>query len=405
MGGALDGVRVVDWTMFQQGPAATMLLAEMGAEVIKIEHPAHGDLGRSNLGQRHMVDGQDVYPRSYFDSFNRSKRSMKLDLATAAGREVLYKLVGVSDVFVSNYRVGVPEKLGVDYPTLRSYNPQIIYAHATGYGPEGPDASLPSVDSVAAVRAGFSSILGDPDQPPLWPYAVSDQAGACMLTCGILAALYERKETGRGQLLSTSLLGTAIWLQTVRMNEYLFSGIPTEKFTQRDRGFPNVFQCKDGKWLILNLTSSVERGMWKNLCRILGLTDLENDANPRWATVAGQLDNTVEINRRVGEVIGRRTRGEWLEALRGSGLPSGPVQEQADVASDPQVLENDYITELPSSERGATQMVGYPIRFTETPLACKGPAPEWGQHTEEVLTDLLGYSWEEIGRLQEERAV
>ena len=355
-----------------------------GKGTVVLIRPARTFYERINLGQRHRVNGQNIYPKSYFDSFNRSKKSIKLDLTTDAGKEVMYKLIGVSDVFVCNYRVGVAEKLGVDYETLKKHNPRLIYSHATWFGQNGPDAKLPSVDSVASVRSGFASILGDPGQPPLWPYSISDQAGACMLTCGILAALYQRTVTGHGQKVATSLLGTAVWLQTVRMNEYLFSGIPTEKQSQKERGFPNVFQCKDGKWLILNLTSSVERGTWRNLCRILGLTEWENDPNPRWASVDGRLDNTVEINERVGEVIQGRTRAEWLEVLRDSGLPSGPVQEQPEVASDPQVVENGYIAEFPTLERGPMRMVGHPIQLSETPLACQGQAPEWGQHTKQL---------------------
>ena len=317
MVGALEGVRIIDLTVMQQGPAATGLLAEMGADVIKIEHPVHGDPGRSSMGQRHKVNGKTIYPNSYFDSFNRSKRSIKLDLSTDAGREVLYKLVGVSQVFVTNYRVGVPEKLGVDYATLKTYNPSIIFAHATGYGLKGSDAKQPSVDSVATVRAGFPSLLGEPGQPPIWADAITDQVGAAILACGILAALYQRAITGRGQLVSTSLLGSAIWLQTVRMNEYLFSGFPTEKKSQKTRGFPNVYLCKDDKWLMLNLASSVERGIWSRLCHILGKPEWAED--PVWSTVDGRLDNAAEITERVGEVIRQRTRDEWLAIAAGLG--------------------------------------------------------------------------------------
>ena len=398
MVGALEGVRIIDLTVMQQGPAATGLLAEMGADVIKIEHPVHGDPGRSSMGQRHKVNGKTIYPNSYFDSFNRSKRSIKLDLSTDAGREVLYKLVGVSQVFVTNYRVGVPEKLGVDYATLKTYNPSIIFAHATGYGLKGSDAKQPSVDSVATVRAGFPSLLGEPGQPPIWADAITDQVGAAILACGILAALYQRAITGRGQLVSTSLLGSAIWLQTVRMNEYLFSGFPTEKKSQKTRGFPNVYLCKDDKWLMLNLASSVERGIWSRLCHILGKPEWAED--PVWSTVDGRLDNAAEITERVGEVIRQRTRDEWLAMLRDSGISAGPVHEQSEVASDPQVLENGYIADLPTLNRGTVKMVGHPILLSETPLACKGAAPEWGQQTEEVLMDTLGYTWKEIEELQ-----
>ena len=403
MGFALEGVRVLDWTVFQQGPAGTMMLAELGADVIKIEHPEHGDYGRSNLGQRHKVNGQSVYPRSYFDSFNRSKRSVKLDLGTDQGRAILHKMLPLADVFVSNYRVGVAEKLGIDYKTLRKYNPTLIYAHATGFGPKGPDARLPSVDSVSALRAGISSIMGDPGQPPVWPYSTTDQAGAGMLACGILTALYQRAVTGRGQMVETSLMGTSIWLQSVRMDEYLFSGIPTEKVSQKTRAIPNVFQCKDDKWVIINLTSSVERGTWGNLCRILGLKDLAED--PRYTTVDGRLDSAVELNERVGAVIRQRTRKEWLDILRDSGLPSGPVQDQPEVASDPQVIANNYIADFPTLNRGTHKMVGHPMHLSETPMQCKGPAPEWGQHTEEVLIELCGYTWDDILVLQEARAI
>jgi len=228
----LDGIRVIDWTIWQQGPVCSAMLGDLGAEVIKIEHRESGDPGRGML-KMSGIDLKDR-PNFYFEANNRNKKSLTLDLKKPAAREIIYQLAGKSDIFVQNYRFGVAARLGLDYATLRPYNPRLIYASATGYGPEGPERADPSFDQLGLARSGIMQAVGEPDMPPLQiAGGIADQMGAIMLAYGVLAALLARERFGVGQEVDASHLGSMIWLQGLSVAARLMMGFAIPRMPRK----------------------------------------------------------------------------------------------------------------------------------------------------------------------------
>jgi crotonobetainyl-CoA:carnitine CoA-transferase CaiB-like acyl-CoA transferase len=400
----LDGIRVVDWTIWQQGPVCTAMLGDMGAEVIKIESRDGGDPGRGILA----VSGLDVSerPNFYFEANNRNKKGITLDLSKPEGQQIARELVDKSDVFVQNFRKGVAARLGLDYATLRERNPGLIYASASGYGPEGPDSGEPSFDMLGLARSGIMFAAGEPDMPPQGiAGAISDQMGAIMLAYGVTTALLARERLGIGQEIDASHLGSMSMLQGLSLSMKLMMGAaqPRTKRTHAYNPLWNHYRCEDDRWLAFGMPQPLR--YWADLCRALGHPELADDE--RFSDMIGISKNAAAAIAIFDEAFATKTRDEWLRHLKESegDFIVSVVNRVDDLPDDPQVIANEYVTEFDHPQYGPTKMVGFPVRFSETPGSVRLPAPQLGQHTEEILMDVLGYDWEQIGELRTKEVI
>ena len=399
----LEGIRVLDWTIFQQGPVAAVMLADLGADVIKIEDRVTGDPARGMmavLGAIAGIKGRNAY----FEYNNRGKRSLTLDLRKEKAREILYRLVEKSDVFIHNHRRDLAERLGLDYETLVKHNPRLIYACASGWGPKGPEAREGSFDYTGQAKSGFMW-AGEEGFPPQQNYSggPADQMGAVMTAYGVMTALLVRERYGFGQELDASLLGTMIWLQGLGLAFTLIGGKELRHTPRTEAGNPlwNHYGCQDGKWLVLGHLQPDR--WWPDVCKALGMEHLEKD--PRFVDLKARQDNAKELISIMDGIFATKTRDEWIKTLRENGVICSPVNTLSDLANDEQALANEYIVDYNHAVWGPIKAPGIPVIFSETPGKVRAEAPEFGQHTEEVLTEILGYGWEEIIKLKDEEVI
>jgi crotonobetainyl-CoA:carnitine CoA-transferase CaiB-like acyl-CoA transferase len=406
MPGPLDGFRVLNWSQFTPSSAG-YFLGDLGADVIKIEHPQQGDayrgMGRMYGEAMSMAGGR----HAGFESVNRNQRSITLDLRREAGREILYRLIERADVFFTNYTETVAHKLGAGYETLRAKNPRLVHAVSSTYGPSGPWAGRRGFDQTAQARSGLMFAMGDRDfpEPVQTVSGVADQMGATMLAAGIMAALLARERTGQGQRIDSSLLGSMLHLQSIGVGVTAFRGKSWVRHTRRRTRNPltNHYRCADNKWLLF-AEIQADR-FWPEFCRALGLDELIDDE--RFATaMGGRREHAEELIDILDRTLATKPRDEWLAIFEQQRVPFAysPVHDYDDVLADPQVLENDYVVDFDHPAAGPVQVMGYPVRFSDTPASIIREAPEFGQHTEEVLQE-LGYSWEQIASLREQRVV
>jgi len=399
----LEGIRVIDWTIWQQGPVCAAMLGDLGAEVIKIEQRDSGDPGRGIV----KMSGMDLgaRPNFYFEANNRNKKGLTLDLKKPAARDIVYQLVRQSDVFVQNYRFGVAARLGLDYAALRPHNPRLIYASATGYGPEGPERTDPSFDQMGLARSGMMLACGEPDMPPLQVAGgIADQMGAIMLAYGILAALLARERFGVGQEVDASHLGSMIWLQGLSVAARTMMGFAIPRMPRQYAANPlwNHYRCKDDQWICLGMLQPDR--YWADFVRALGRPELA--ADERFADLRVRAANAGVAVAILDEVFATKPRSEWVAILRAGGdFIFTVVNSVNELPDDPQVQANHYITDFDHPQFGTTQVVGLPVRLSETPGSVRLPAPEFGQHTEEILNGVLGYSWEQIAALKEQQVI
>ncbi len=399
----LEGIRVVDWTIWQQGPVASVMLGDLGAEVIKVEERIGGDPGRGVL----RAQGLDLSdrPNFYFEANNRNKKSLTVDLKKPEAVEIVARLADRADVFVQNFRQGVAARLGLGAATLRARNPRLIYASASGYGPEGPESGAPSFDYLGLARSGIMMSAGEPDDPPLAiAGGIADQMGAIMLAYGVLAALLAREKTGLGQEVDASHLGSMSWLQGLGLSARLMLGRALPRVHRRYATNPlwNHYQCADGEWIALSMLQADR--YWPSFCAVLEIPEAATD--PRFATMLDRMGNSAACVELLDARFATRTRTDWLERLaRGGDFIVSIVNSVDQLPDDPQVQANGYVTTFDHPSFGDTQVVGVPVRLSETPGQIRLPAPEFGQHTEEILTEVLGYSWDEVGRLREDEVI
>ena len=399
----LDGIRVIDWTIWQQGPVASVMLGDLGAEVIKIEERVGGDPGRGML----RMSGVELTdrPNFYFEANNRNKKSLALDLKQPAAREIIYKLAAKSDVFVQNFRQGVASRLGLGAAALRQHNPKLIYASASGYGPEGPESGAPSFDYMAQARSGIMMSVGEPDMPPMTIVSgLADQMGAIMLAYGVLAAVIARERFGVAQDVDASHLGSMMWLQGLSVSARAMMGfaIPRQARAYASNPLWNHYRCSDGKWLALGMLQPDR--YWVDLTRVLGKPELGTDA--RFANLRVRAGNAAECVAELDAIFAAQPRDHWIHLLTtGGDFIFTIVNSVDDLPDDPQVIANRYIHDFEHPTFGTTKVLGVPFRLSATPGSVRTSAPEFGQHTEEVLTELLGYSWEDIGRLREQEVI
>jgi crotonobetainyl-CoA:carnitine CoA-transferase CaiB-like acyl-CoA transferase len=395
----LEGIRVVDWTIWQQGPVCSAMLGDLGAEVIKIETRDGGDPGRGLL-RAQGIDLSDR-PDFYFEANNRNKKSLTVDLRKPEGQQLVRELVSKSDVFVQNYRKGVADRLGLGYAELSEHNPRLIYASATGYGPEGPDSGEPSFDHLGLARSGIMLAAGEPDMPPLGiAGGIADQMGAIMLAYGVLAAVVARERHGMGQRVDASHLGSMAMLQGLSLSMKLMLGVAMPRQARERAANPlwNHYRCGDDKWLALAMLQPDR--YWEDLCRALGRSDLSED--PRFADNAGRARNAAEAIAAFDAAFATRPRAEWIAHLKQNqgDFIFTIVNSVNDLPDDPQVRANGYVVDVDHPQHGNTSVVGLPVGLSETPGSVRTPAPQLGQHTEEVLLDVLGWDWERIGDLR-----
>ena len=395
----LDGIRVIDWTIWQQGPVCSVMLGDLGADVIKIEERVGGDPGRGVL----RAQGLDLSdrPNFYFEANNRNKRGLTVDLKKPEGVEIVRQLADRADVFVQNFRQGVAARLGLDAATLRARNPRLVYASATGYGPRGPESGDPSFDYLGLARSGIMLSAGEPDDEPLAiAGGIADQMGAVMLAYGVLAALLARQKTGGGQEVDASHLGSMAWLQGLGLSARLMLGRALPRTPRKFATNPlwNHYRCADDRWLALAMIQADR--YWANLCHVLGVPDAATDE--RFATMRDRMMNAGDCVALLDATFATKPRAEWLAILRAGGdFIVSVVNSVDELPDDVQVQANDYVTTFAHPTFGPTSVVGIPIGLGDTPGSLRRPAPEFGQHTEEILTELLGYSWDDVARLRD----
>ncbi|MBI4797253.1 MAG: CoA transferase [Desulfarculus sp.] len=396
MPGPLDGVRVVEITLFQQGPVAGMRLGDLGAEVIKVEAPG-GDPGRGFMRIIGAMVG--LKGRNYYcEHCNRNKRGVVLDLKQPAGLEAFLRLIDSADVFLNNLSIGAPARMGIGPETLLARNPRLIYAQASGWGRKGPDAEAFSFDYTGIARSGLMLSGGEAGSPPtqMLP-GIGDEMGGLVCAWAVCAALFAREKTGQGQVVDTSLMGSVIASLGLIMSAPAILGqeFPRESRAQAGNPIYNHYRCADDRWLALAHLQP-ER-YWPKVLKALGLAELEQD--PRFATVETRSAHAAALVEIFDRRFAEMTRAQWLEIMEGAGCIAAPIQSPAEVAADPQALANDYFLRLegPGQEPGKT--TGFPWDFSATPAQYRRPAPGYGQHTDEVLAE-LGYTPEQIAELR-----
>ncbi len=399
--GPLSGIRILDLSIFQNGPFSTVMLSDMGADVIKIEHAEEGDPARTVR----LVAGKDSDAfKIYFETMNRNKRAITLNLKHPKGQEVFRKLVENADVVVQNFRVGVAERLGIDYESLKRINPRIIRAANTGLGHRGPEATQPILDGIGQARSGFVHVMADPDGTPsnIGSIGFADQSGAMILAYAITLALLARERYGIGQNVETSQLGAMMFLMQSGIHQVFMGNQQPRRIPRSESKNPlsNTYKCADGEWVSM---AAVQSDRWFGpIVKMLDREGLLED--PRFATLESRAECQDELVRIFDEAFAGMPREHWLGKLREIGMIMGPVQSYADLLTDPQCIANDYIVELEHPAVGTLKEVGTPIYFSETPGRPRSTAPEFGQHTEEVLLE-HGYDWDEIEELRSAGAI
>lgn len=395
MPGALTGIRVLDLTRVLAGPYATMVLGDLGAEVIKIEQPGTGDESR-NFGP--FKNGFSLY----FMSVNRGKQSLTLDLKTLHGKEIFLELVKQSDVLVENFRPGAMKKLGLDYETLKQSHPSLIYAACSGFGQTGPYAERRAYDMIIQGLGGIISITGEPNRPPVRVgTSISDITAALFTAIGILSALNHRNRTGEGQLIDVAMLdGMVAILENAIVRHSATGEIPQPLGSQHPAITPfEAFESADGHIIIAIGNDS----LWRKFCEHVNRPDLVNDE--RFGTNASRTTNHNQLYPILTEIMRERTTDQWIEGLDALGVPCGPINTIDKVVSHPQVLAREMIAKVSHDITGSVEVPGVPIKLSETPGQVTDPAPTLGEHTTKILTGLLGMSPETVDRLEREGVV
>lgn len=386
---ALARFRVVDLTRVRAGPTAVRQLADWGAQVVKIETPsAEGDMG----GPRQGPD---------FQNLHRNKRSLTLNLKEPRGRDILLRLVRDADVLVENYRPDVKTRLGIDYETLRSENPRLVYASISGFGQDGPYSKRPGFDQIAQGMGGLMSITGLPGQGPVRVgIPIADLGAGLYCALGILTALLEREVSGEGQWVQSSLLTAQIALLDFQAARWLATGeVPKQAGNDHPTSIPTgVFPTADGN---INIACAGE-AIWRRLCDTLGLQPLTTDA--RFSNGGARSKNRVELNALIGDVTRGRSSSHWVEALNAAGVPCGPINAIDEVFADPQVQHLGMAQEVEEPAEGPKRLVGQPIRLSRTPSRLRTASPQKGQHTSEILAE-LGFGEGEVAELKKDGIV
>ena len=393
--GPLVGIKVVDLTRFQAGPTCTMILGDMGAEVIKVEEPGSGDHGRQNSPN---IDGLSLY----FAAFNRNKRSATLNLKTEKGKELLRGLVERADVLVENYRPGVMARFGFSYEEVSKMSPGIVMVSSSGFGQTGPYAKRAAFDTVAQAMSGMMSVTGFDDRPGVrvGP-AIADSTAGFFGAMGAILALYHKKCTGEGQLVDVSLLeGQLVLMAYTLMRQSVGSTMKRGGSNGAGAGPSAAFPTSDGKYVYV---FAQDANHFPRICALMGTPELAE--NPRYASRAGRTEHRDELN----EIVSKWTKtltADALEAILGEAeLAYGRVNELADVLEDPQIQAREMLVEVDHHGKGDLPLVGVFPKLSKSPGSIRMPCPLLGQHNEEIYCGILDVSKEEFAKLQEEGVI
>lgn len=386
--GALSGIKVLDLTWVLSGPYASMVLCDLGADVIKVERPPFGDVARTTGPH---IDGES----SYFFSINRGKRSMMLDLKRPEGRDLFLRLVEKVDVVMENFTPGSMDALGLGYDALSARNPRLVYAATSGFGQTGPDRLRPALDIVVQGIGGVMSITGEPGGRPVRPgLSLGDIAAGLYTAIGILAAIQERERSGKGQFVDISMLDCQIAILENAFARYFATGQPPQPLgTRHPLATPfQAFPTKDG-YLVLALAFGTENA-WAVFCGLIGRTDLIDD--PRFATPALRTRNHSDLEPIINERMVTRTTAEWLAEFESAGFPCGPLNTIPEAANYPQVLAREMLVDVESERGNKLRISNSPLKLSRTPGRIQGGPPRAGRDTRRVLRDLLGLSDAEV---------
>jgi CoA:oxalate CoA-transferase len=398
----LSGIRVIGVEQYMSAPYCTMLLADAGAEVIKIERPGRGDARRSIPPFVTNEEGRRV--AGGFIGYNRNKKSLALNLRHPAGAEVFKDLVRVSDVVVENLRPGAMDKLELGYEHLSAINPRLIYAAVSGFGRlegyRGPYSDRPAFDIVAEAMSGIMNLVGFEDKPPSWTiYGMADVYSGQVTAYGVMLALFMREHTGRGQFVDSAMLDNMLALNERMAVIYSFTGHEPERGQLKHIAPRGAFRCRDG-YLALNVPDD---GQWQRLCGAMGREDLKHD--PRTADGTARGDHASLIRSIIEDWLADKTRAEGVALLAQHGVPSGPVYTAADVFEDPHVAAREMLVTVDDPVAGPRRYARTPLHLSAAPKIPTAPAPELGQHTRSLLCGVLGYPESRIEELQEQGVI
>ncbi len=395
--GPLEGIRVLDLTWVLSGPFATMVLGDLGAEIIKIERPKVGDIARGNGPHVNGVS-------TYFLSLNRGKKSLTLNLASPQGKDIFFRLVEQVDVVVENFVPGTMEKLGLGYERVRQRNPRVIYAACSGFGQTGPYAKKPAFDVVVQAMGGILSITGEPGRPPVRPgVSLGDIAAGLFLSIAILAALQERQKSGQGQMIDISMLDCQLALEENAFVRYFATGeVPQALGTRHPVFTPfQVFPTKDGYIAVATMGGAQDQ--WPLFCTVIGCLDIM--ADDRFQTGWQRSQNHEILEPILNEAMKTRNTQEWLEEFERVSIACGAVNTIDQVAADPQVSTREMIAEVHHPTAGRFKVVNTPVKLSRTPCQVEHACPDLGEHTEECLRELLAMTGQEVDRLRESGVV
>ena len=392
----LEGLRVVDLTRVLSGPYCTMQLGDMGAEVIKIEQPGKGDDTRA-FAPPYQGD-----QAAYFLSINRNKKSVTLDMKSAAGKEVLWRLIDKSDILVENFRPGAMDRLGFGYAAVRKRRPAMVYASISGFGASGPQKDRPGYDVIVQGEAGIMDITGPEDGAPYKVgAAIGDLVSGLYAVQGILAALYAAKTTGVGQHVDVSMYEAVASLLTFNAGIYFATGEPPRR---RGNAHPTIvpyetFEAADG-WINLGVAND---DLWQRFCKAAERPDLA--ADPRYAKAGDRVRDREVLVPLVRAIVKERTRDDWMARLDAAGVPSGAIRTVGEVCESDLLKARGMIAEMEHASAGLVKAVKNVVRLSDTPLDAYGAPPRLGEHTREVLTGLLGYSAAEVVDLERDKVI
>ena len=375
MSQVLAGIKLVEQGTFITGPAAGMLLGDLGADVVKVEVPVTGDPFRAFQGGLYSP---------HYQTYNRNKRSIALDTKKPADQAVMDELVAGADVYIQNFRPGVAEKLGVGEKRLRALNPRLVYCSISGFGPSGPARDRPAYDTVAQAASGFLGLLVNPERPRIIGPAIADAMTGIYAALGVLGALYERQATGRGRRVDVSMLEAMCHFNLDAFTHYFSEGEVMGPFSRPSVSQSYVLECADGKWIALHMSSPEK--FWQGLARTIELPDLF--AEPRFATRSARIENQEALIALLGERFKRRPRAEWCERLNAEDVPNSPMYDTSEALEDPQARHLDLTASATHPVMGLFRTVRSPVSFDGARALEVRPPPTLDEHGEEIRREL-----------------
>lgn len=400
---SLEGLRVLDISRALAGPYCTMIFGDLGADVIKVELPELGDESRS-WGPPFVGEPNASYPgeSAYFLSINRNKRSITINLKSIEGQDIIKRLAGLSDVFVENFRTGTLEKIGLGYADLSKINPRLIYCSISGYGRTGPFAELPGYDFIIQAEGGFMGVTGPENGPPYRVgISIIDISTGILSATAILAALHARQSSGEGQFVDISLMDSSVALLANVASNYLVGGIQPRRMGNAHSTIApyEAFQASD-RWFALGAANSRQ---WELLCDVIGAPELKVD--PRFASNKERVKNRSTLFDTLNTFFSKFEAQEWITRLQEAGIPCGQINTIEDVFTHPQADDRGFIVEIEHPTVGVVRSTGFPYKFSKSPADAFRPPPLLGEHNEEILVEVLGFSKEQVDRFREEKII